>query len=671
MSRDRNIQFIAAAAAVASLAGASVLTPSIAAQAGRAQLSYTVEAEEGAPPEVAVGVALGAFKGLFVNVLWLRVQQLKEEGRFFDAIEVASTITTLTPRFPRVWAFHGWNLAYNISVATQTPEERWEWVQAGIRILRDEGIPKNPNATALYRELAWIYLHKIQGFTDDANHYYKQQVARHWSIVMGPPPPDPLAEDADVQAYFARFREARPDAPRDLAIAMATRAASADRRIRALESIAAAASTRAELLTRHEHAEELVTRIESEAGLQLDFELLRYVEILRAKLYSEMNLQGELQIQLPDDQRNQVVEELIMDERYSDAWREVLNFVRKRLLTVEYNMELPRMMRYIQQFGPLDWRHPAAHALYWAATGVEKGSTRQQRETFDITNTDRLVLHAVQELFRWGDVQYDILSGSYFAMYNLEFVEAYGDAIELLEERATFFEEKDRHFRLYGSGYENHLRDVARLYYRMGEIALAQHYYDKLRNWDGLNINNDLGLEQELSLPLAEFIKSDLITRLGSPQIAEQEIFGALFDAYIRGLLRSQPDVYNAQLAYASQVHRVYLEKQNRDTPAGGGSRMGDFFEKRFVDVAGEGLARVLTVGNLGFLQAAELWRKAPTGLQQAAYDPLQTLGRSTVPNFDQLFPAPPNMERYRQIRAQMSAGDDDLRLLNLRTEQQ
>jgi hypothetical protein len=671
MSRDRTIQILAALAALVALTGASVLTPTIAARAGRAQLSYTVEAEEGAPPEVAVGVALGAFKGLFVNVLWLRAQQLKEEGRFFDAIEVANTITTLTPRFPRVWAFHGWNLAYNISVATQTPEERWEWVQAGIRILRDEGIPKNPNATALYKELAWIYVHKIQGFTDDANHYYKQQLAREWSIIMGPAPPDPLAEDPDVQAYFARFRELRQDAPRDLAISMAMRAASVDRRIRMLESIAGAPSTRDELFETHPLAEELVAAIENEAGLQLDFDLLRYVEILRAKLFSEIELQGDLEIQLPDDQRNRVIEALLEDEDYSDAWRQVLLFTRKQLLTREFNMELPRMMRYTRQFGPIDWRHPAAHALYWAATGVEKGSTRQQTVSFDITNTDRLVLHSVQELFRWGDVQYDILTGSYFAMYNLEFVEAYGDAIELLEERATFFEEKGRHFRLYGSGYENHLRDVIRLYYRMGKTALAQHYFDKLRNWDGLNLNDDVGLEEDLSLPLAEFVKIDLITRLGSPQVVEQEMFGALFDAFIRGILRGQPEVYAAQLGYASQVHKIYLEKQNRDTPAGGGSRMGDYFEKRFVDIAGEALARVITTGRLGFIQAAELWRKAPTGLQQAAYDPLQSLGRNTIPNFDQLFPAPPNMERYRQIRAQMSAEDADLRLLQLRTEQQ
>ena len=204
MNRDRVIQIIAALVALAAMAASTALTPHIAAEAGRAQLAYTAEAAEGDPPEVALGVAMGAFKGLFVNILWMRAQSLKQEGKFYDAIEVARTITKLTPRFPRVWSFHGWNLAYNISVATQTPEERWQWVQSGIRLLRSEGIPKNPNAMILYKELAWIFVHKIQGFTDDANQYYKRQVARDWTFVMGPPPEDPQPGDPDVQELYQR-----------------------------------------------------------------------------------------------------------------------------------------------------------------------------------------------------------------------------------------------------------------------------------------------------------------------------------------------------------------------------------------------------------------------------------------------------------------------------------
>jgi len=647
----------------------AALTPRISAEAGRAQLTYTVEAADGDPPEVAVGIALGAFKGLFVNVLWLRAQKLKEEGKFFDAIEVANTITKLTPRFPRVWSFHAWNLAYNISVATQTPQERWEWVQAGIRLLRDEGIPKNPASMILYKELAWIYIHKIQGFTDDANKYYKTQLAREWTFVLGPGIPKAQPEDADVQRFFKQFTD--EGRPRDLAAAVAKRSANTERRLRVLAEISTGADTIDELRTRDPLAGELVDRITNEAGVPIGMDLLRYVELLRAQVFAQQGIGAGLVVQLQPDQRNQVIEELLGDERYTNAWRELINHTRKRLIVDTYHMELPRMMRYTARFGPLDWRHPAAHALYWAETGVEKGSARENVEDFDFTNTDRVVLHAVQELFRWGDIQYDLLTDSYLAMYNIDFVDVYGETVKLLESRATFFEDPNRPFRLYGSGYENHLRDVVRLYYRMGETALAEHYYEKLRTWDGLNVNNNTATEADFSLPLSEFVKIDLGDRLTSPQVAEQEIYGALHDAFIRGILRNQPKVYSAQLAYASQVHKYYFEKQNVNTPAGEDQRMAGYFEDRFVDVAGDALARNLTNGNLGELQAAELWRRCPLGLQQAAYDRLKTAAGDRIPGFSTLFPEPPGMERYRQIRAAMSAGDESLRLLQMNTEQQ
>ena len=71
-------------------------------------------------------------------------------------------------------------MSYNISVSTQTLSERWTWVRAGIELLRDEGIPANPNEMILHKELAWIYLHKVSGWTDDANQYYKAEHAGEW-----------------------------------------------------------------------------------------------------------------------------------------------------------------------------------------------------------------------------------------------------------------------------------------------------------------------------------------------------------------------------------------------------------------------------------------------------------------------------------------------------------
>jgi hypothetical protein len=106
---------------------------------------------ENAPPSLAFAtVAMGAFRGLVVDILWMRADKLKEQGQFFDAKQLAEWITTLQPRFATVWEFQAWNMAYNISVAipdTQ-PQERWRWVKNGYELLRDPGIPLNPKSSS-------------------------------------------------------------------------------------------------------------------------------------------------------------------------------------------------------------------------------------------------------------------------------------------------------------------------------------------------------------------------------------------------------------------------------------------------------------------------------------------------------------------------------------------
>ncbi|NLH16476.1 MAG: hypothetical protein GX455_07855, partial [Phycisphaerae bacterium] len=104
---------------------------------------------ENAPPSLAFAtVAMGAFRGLVVDVLWMRADHLKEKGLFFDAKQLAEWITTLQPRFAAVWDFHAWNMAYNISVAVPNTqwEERWRWVRNGYELLRDKAIPLNPKS---------------------------------------------------------------------------------------------------------------------------------------------------------------------------------------------------------------------------------------------------------------------------------------------------------------------------------------------------------------------------------------------------------------------------------------------------------------------------------------------------------------------------------------------
>ncbi len=75
-------------------------------------------------------------------------------------------ITKLQPHFLSVWTFQGWNLAYNVSVEWDAPEDKYEWIKKGIKFLQD-GVRKNKKSPDLIWDTAWTYYHKI-GFADEA-----------------------------------------------------------------------------------------------------------------------------------------------------------------------------------------------------------------------------------------------------------------------------------------------------------------------------------------------------------------------------------------------------------------------------------------------------------------------------------------------------------------------
>jgi len=134
---------------------------------------------ENMPPMVAfTTVALGGFRGILADVLWMRAGTLQEEGRYFELVQLSDWISKLQPRVPAIWAYHAWNMAYNISALMATPEEKWRWVHNGIVLLRDEGMRSNPGSARLHQELAWLFLHKLGSEYDPAARYYRKQWAK-------------------------------------------------------------------------------------------------------------------------------------------------------------------------------------------------------------------------------------------------------------------------------------------------------------------------------------------------------------------------------------------------------------------------------------------------------------------------------------------------------------
>ena len=140
-----------------------------------------------APPLLAfTTVALGGFRGLISNLLWIRANELQQEDKFFEMVQLADWITDLEPHFSQVWAFQAWNMAWNISVTFKDFSDRWRWVQRGMELLRDDGLRYNPDDPLLYWQLSWIFQSKMGQNMDDADFYYKEQWAREMTPFFGP-----------------------------------------------------------------------------------------------------------------------------------------------------------------------------------------------------------------------------------------------------------------------------------------------------------------------------------------------------------------------------------------------------------------------------------------------------------------------------------------------------
>ncbi len=138
------------------------------------------------PPEIVfTTILLGGFRGILVDFLWMRAQKLQEEGKYFELVQLSDWIGLLEPKIPQIWIFNAWNLAYNISVEFPTPEERWNWVYQGIRLLRDRALKYIPHSPEIYRELSWIYFNKISASVDEFSPYYKRTWAKMMQEAMG------------------------------------------------------------------------------------------------------------------------------------------------------------------------------------------------------------------------------------------------------------------------------------------------------------------------------------------------------------------------------------------------------------------------------------------------------------------------------------------------------
>ncbi|MGO8899297.1 MAG: hypothetical protein ACLQU5_13270 [Isosphaeraceae bacterium] len=109
---------------------------------------------------------LGGFRGIVANYLWLCAEENKRDHDWDRLKSNVDLITKLQPHFLSIWTFQGWNLAYNVAVEWDAPEDKYDWIKQGIKFVQ-RGVDNNRRSPDLIWDTAWFYYHKL-GFSDES-----------------------------------------------------------------------------------------------------------------------------------------------------------------------------------------------------------------------------------------------------------------------------------------------------------------------------------------------------------------------------------------------------------------------------------------------------------------------------------------------------------------------
>lgn len=378
-----------------------------------------------APPVLAfTTVALGAFRGLIANALWVRANDLQEEGKYFEAVQLADWITKLQPNSDAPWIFQAWNMAYNISVKFPEHADRWQWVLRGIELLRDEGLRYNPDRALLYRELAWFFQHKMGANLDDAHNYYKTQ-------------------------WYKKMNAVLPAGRADYAVL--------------------------------------------------------------------------LDPQTPEDK-----------ERV------------QRLIT-EFRLD-PRMMQTVDDtYGPLDWRLPEAHSIYWGMAGIENSDAQ------DKLPLRRNIFQSMQAALHHGRIITNRLTSLPDLRPNLDIIpnasRAYEDAI------AAESEDNKEHL---SRAHRNFLKDAVYFLYANNKQAQAQQWFNYLR--DKYGIGPHTGIDPDATMETFALGKIEEDVNETSRDRVTQALQGLIATAFDQ-LAQGDSDQYTGLDRMAAKVYQLYDSK--------------------------------------------------------------------------------------------------------------
>jgi hypothetical protein len=617
-------------------------------------------------PELALlRVAPGGLRSLMINYFWMRSQTLHREGRHFDALQLSELICTLQPRFPGVWQFQAWQLAWNISATAHTPQERWHWVRAGVELLRDQGIAMNPNSLLLYKQLSWTFSSKMGDDTDDMHWYYKRKWAQDFQILLGAPPQGTTQETLDAFKPIAEaLIDKNPYRTRDGETPIQD-----DRRRLLIDSDPEIEVLASDLRGVGVKIDESLLKAYNYCTLRDTVDVTRYEAVadrdnrLR-RTANAIKDSAEKARALDELDRRAQWAKVINNPDHSKALDKTLAFVRAQILWNVHKMDPKYMydMMKLKRLGPIDWRTVWSHGLYWSMYGTEhcKDIPRQH---IDALNTDRTLLTCLKTLTWQGKMQYiaapSNLAGDEYVpsiefRSDWRFIEpTHQEYIRLGKERSKYKNE-DFSDNPLDQGHINFLGNAIGALYIRGQRDKAQELFDWVLKYYKKNEDKVWGAADLDKFVIASLSEHDNII----PRVAIAQITASLQMAMI-WLSQGDNDNFAQNINYARRLHAEYHKGATQKTQRLALQPLDRSAASILIEllVYPKSLSVDLTLPQRSVLYTSmeQKWPR-PVAI---AYDlirrPLQRQCQLEELDFNKLFPPPRGLQAARQERAQQT----------------
>jgi hypothetical protein len=319
--------------------------------------------KESLPPSMQVtSIALGPMKGLLVDVLWWRAERLQENKEFFEAMQLAEWMTSLQPTYPSVWSYQGFNMAFNISHNFSSTEERWRWILAGVELMRDRGMTYIPDWDQ-NRDLRFEIVNIFARKLQGVSDVSARQLQNLWTL--------------ETLDYFD----------------------SGDRK--EIVDLAAAPRNSQELMKVPE-VKELARSLK-----KTDVEFLKMID------------------SAPPNEKN-FKPKTKANKKYNDTIRLMIRYYQRQKIEKGLKLDMDRVLKADNKFGPLDWRTHEAQIIYW---GME-----DDFEDYSLkgVNYSHFIREAMISSFFNGRVVFSEKADYFFRSHNLEMLPRVHDYFDFL-----------------------------------------------------------------------------------------------------------------------------------------------------------------------------------------------------------------------------------------------